>query len=342
MSRLEKQWAGRIAGTNTGNIFLLLSSVETPLRGKFRLLDDKFGIVVYSITGDYTDELRLTGTPESQELSGEYGELTITGMINDRGEFQGRWESTIGTGGTYILYPHPEGTNKIGINTDPVPEQFYTHTISMGALTLYKNDVEKLISESVVDFEIARAIITYSGARPQVTLYASEFFANPPESHEIKNLKISVQEPDMHNINKVVNIQLDEFGQNSVLVQGVRESWVIGKATTIAACLKRNENVLVTSYKKFGLNLNQVIFFAMIVLMPSLPTLEARTAFGISVFIILSALYWVHSRFIPNTRVNLSVRKASLIERFWPTFVSFVVAAAASLAAALAFKALTE
>lgn len=343
MSNLDKQWAGRIAGTNTGNVFLLLASTTNPLTGTFRFLDDKYGVAVYTVTGELNERLQLKGIPSSVSVGAELGEIDIKGVLNDRGEFQGRWESTVGTGGTFVLFPHPEGKSILDVNTGiSMPEQFYTQTISLGALSLYENDVRRLIDVAMVDFEIARAIVTYSGSGPEVTKYGSEFLANLPEDLEIRMLKINIQEPDINNINKVVNIELNNFGINSVTVSGVRESWVIGKANTVASCIRENENTLVTSYKKLGLSLNQVIFFAMIVLMPSLPDISARTFFGVAVFLLLTLLNLFHSKFIPNARINLTTAKASLFAKVWPTLVSWFVAASASLAAAVIFWWLTK
>lgn len=346
MSNLDRQWAGQISGTNTGNIFLLLDSTTNPITGTFRFLDDKYGIAVYAVTGEFNKfnkRLKLKGIPSSVSSESKLGELDIEGVLNARSEFQGRWESTVGTGGTFYLFPHPEGKNIIDLNTGAQTlAQFYTHTINLGALSLYENDVRRLIDVAMVDFEIGRAVVTYSGNGPEVTKYGSEFLANLPEDEEIRMLKINIQEPDVNNINKVVNIELDNFGSNSVTASGVRESWVIGKTSTVASSIRANENILVTSYKKFGLSLNQIIFFAMIVLMPSLPDMGARALFGIVVFTLLTILNWFHSKFIPNASINLTTAKASLFAKLWPTLVSWFVAASASLTAAVIFWWLTK
>ncbi len=338
MSTLGKLWAGRVYGTNTGNVFLALDEDKEKLSGTFRFLDDQYGAAVYHVEGEYGETISLIGQPKQSREGVELGELTIQGTLTPEGYLKGKWESTLGTGGLFSLYPHGEGQKEAAENLAGVPEQFYNQNIQLGALILYEEDIRKLIGHVLVDFDSGRAIVTYNDGGPDVTKYADDFLKNPPEAAELKYLKIFVQEPDAHGVNKVVTVEVSSFGVNEVRVQGVRESWVIGKANALASAIKKNESTLVTTYKKFGLNLNQFIFLAMLVAIPDIDSLANRGIFVASIFILLTAFLWIHSKFIPNAKINLTKTKASAFERVWPTLVSWIVAASASLAAALLFK----
>jgi len=50
MTRLANRWAGRIYGTNTGNVFLELNQDGDNIAGNLRILDSVFGVSVYSYT----------------------------------------------------------------------------------------------------------------------------------------------------------------------------------------------------------------------------------------------------------------------------------------------------
>ena len=120
------------------------------------------------------------------------------------------------------------------------------------------------------------------------------------------------------------------------------ETWVTGKAEATARQLRKLQNVLVTTYKKFGLTLNQIIFLAMLVLIPAIQFLWQRVLFVAVVILLLRVLLWLHQRFIPNTTLYLSEEEPSAIQVVWPTILSSLAAATASLAAALLFWWLTK
>ncbi len=155
-------------------------------------------------------------------------------------------------------------------------------------------------------------------------------------------LKILIQEHEAYGINRVVVIELRAYGQSEIRVQGVQESWVVGKAETLFSMLKRNESTLVTTYKRFGLNLNQFVFIGMLVVMPSISTWQHRGIFAIAVFALLTFMLWLHARFIPNASIKMTEAKPTWISRTWPSLISWIGAIASSLIAALIFYWLTK
>lgn len=137
-------------------------------------------------------------------------------------------------------------------------------------------------------------------------------------------------------------VELRAYGENEIRVQGVQESWVIGKAEMLAAILRRHQSTLVTTYKRFGLNLNQFVFIGMLVVMPSIATWEHRAFFAAAVFALLIFMLWLHARFIPNASIKMTVAKPSWFARIWPSLVSWLGAMTASLIAAFLFYWLTK
>ena len=185
---------------------------------------------------------------------------------------------------------------------------------------------------------MGRPTITYKLRGGEVIKYADDFVKDFAVLDELDYLKITNQETEAHGINRIAIVEFNAFGINEVRVQGVRESWVIGRAQSIVEYLRRYENGLVTNYRRFGLNINSVIFIAALVTFPEIRTLGNRSAFAVAVFSLLMTLLWIHRKFIPNVSISLNVLPPSRISRAWPTILSWVVAASASLAAALIFK----
>ena len=51
MAIMGRLWAGRVYGTNTGNLFVDLETTDDELRGTLRFMDSAFGLVIYEIKG---------------------------------------------------------------------------------------------------------------------------------------------------------------------------------------------------------------------------------------------------------------------------------------------------
>lgn len=338
VSRFGKLWAGRVYGTNTGNLFLEFDETEPRLSGTLRFLDVLAGIAVYSVEGTFDDRLNLTGSWKQGGDHENHGVLTIEGNLTSEGYLRGRWRSTLGTGGTFELYPHDRDLLTSPSTYDgSTPEQLYSRAVSVGAIRLYAPDVLELLRYVQEDFTAPRPVVTYYLRGSQVTKYATDFIQEVPTLGRSHYLKITVQEPDAHGITRLVVVELSALGSNEIRVQGIRESWVVGRSETIAAFLRRHESRLITNYRKFGLNINSVIFLAMLVLIPEIRTIEARVTFVIATILLLVLLLWTHSKFIPNASFMLTETRPNLFVRAWPTILSWVVTTSASLAAALIF-----
>ena len=109
------------------------------------------------------------------------------------------------------------------------------------------------------------------------TQYFDEFEKQAVSLNELRYLKVSIQEPEAHGINKVAVIELDAEGRNDVMVQGIHESWVIGKAETLARQLRRNQRNFVTNIRNWGVGLNLVlIVIVMLVFLPAVESVSGR------------------------------------------------------------------
>jgi len=344
VANIGKLWAGRVYGTNTGNLFIEFDKSGPDVAGTLRFMDCAFGLAIYSIQGTFDEEtLLITGKPTKGAEGVELGDLKAEAKLTPEGNLRGTWTTTLGTGGTLDAFSHDLAARAPQARAGAaVPEQLYTRNISLGAVRLFSEDVTQLLQHIQQDFVSGRLIVTFNARGSEVTKYAEDFLQDTKSLGPLKYLKVMIQEPEAHGINRLVVVELNAFGANEVRVQGVQESWVIGKAESIAALIKRNQSTLITTYKKFGLNLNQAIFVAMLVVMPGITKWTERALFAVAVFALLAGLLWLHAKFIPNATVRMEVERPSSFARVWPTFLSWFVAATASLVAALVFYWLTR
>lgn len=343
MTTLARLWAGRVYGTNTGNLFVELDSSAEEITGTLRLMDTVFGLNVYRVSGSFDGTLRLRGEPTHAPAGVNTGPIEATAVLTPEGYLRGEWRSSIGTAGTFEAYPHdvpPPDQRTAG--TTQVPEQLYTSTLTLGAVRLYAKDLWDLAQFIRKDFVVGRMVVTYAVRGNEVTKYFEDFQKEAGTLGELRSIKLTIQEPEAHGINKVVVVELNSLGQNEIRVQGINESWVVGKAEAIARTLKAFEKGLVTTYKKFGLTLYQVIFLAMLVLIPAIASLWQRAVFVGFVVLLLGVLFRLHSRFIPSAALYLGEQEPTVFQRTWPSVLSWLIAATASLAAAYVFYWLTR
>lgn len=337
---LSKKWAGSVYGTNTGNLFIELDDPANVdhLVGTLRFMDNQFGLVVYRLSGSFADSLKFTGEVLQGPQGLEFGVIDAEAKLTSEGHLRGAWKTSLGTAGTFIAYPHDEGAvTQVLSDSALVPEQVFSSTIQLGALRLYADGIENLARSISMDFLEAKPIVTYSIRGSEVTRYFDDFKKDFQDLGKLFRFKFHIQQPEVHGILKMVTVDLNNFGKNEIRVQGVNETWVVGKAEATARLLHSSESSVLTNYKKFGLTFNQFIFFCMLIAMPAINTLFDRATFVIAVVLLLNILYWLHTQFIPIAVVNLANAKPTIFERIWPSFLSWFIALTSGVAASWLF-----
>jgi hypothetical protein len=342
VANLGKLWAGRAFGTNTGNLSITFENDGEELAGIVRFHDEAFGLVTYKIHGTYRDEVELTGKAITQAEGVEYGELTVKAALTPEGSLKGEWYTSIGSGGPFIAHPHDVGA-AISEKTDLGIEQFYTQAYTLGALRLAKEDVVSLMETVKKDFNTeAKLIVTYRSAGAEVTQHGKDFLAQMDGQKKLSYLKVYMQEPDEFGVNRFAFAELAEPGFNRVVVQGVREVWVEGKAQMLRSELARHEKSIVTNFKKFGLNLNQVALFVMIVAITYVPELWMKALVGILVFGLIKFVGWLHVALIPNASIRLSDVEENWITRWGTSVLTWAATVASSVVGGYLIYVLTK
>ena len=142
---IGRRWAGKTFGTNIGNVFVTLEGVDAALTGTLRMNEPGVGIAVYTVQGTFAGPtLTLTGQPQTEVEGVEYGELSVTGTLNARGEINGDWETTIGSAGTFILFPHAGGEQA---GAAQQAEQFHVARYAFGAVDIDRDQIIKVAED---------------------------------------------------------------------------------------------------------------------------------------------------------------------------------------------------
>jgi hypothetical protein len=104
MENLDGTWSGKISGTNNAAVFVEIAQNEKHLSGTARINDHVLGLSFFTFSGRYDgDNVILNLMPKiGQSAPAVYGNVKVKGVVKDM-QMSGRWESTIGTAGTFNI-----------------------------------------------------------------------------------------------------------------------------------------------------------------------------------------------------------------------------------------------
>jgi len=124
MSDMAGDWAGKILGTNNADIFVEIAQQQRDLTGMVRINDPMAGVSVYDYKGTFDDgQLHLEMDPNPQTIrqsrshtatvNGQrvvvqtdvvsLGHVSVTGTQVEAERIEGKWTSSIGTGGAFWI-----------------------------------------------------------------------------------------------------------------------------------------------------------------------------------------------------------------------------------------------
>jgi len=328
---LNENWAGRIFGTSTGNVFVKLTGSEDGLTGSLHLNEPGIGIAVYSIAGKFDGErLSITGQSETKIAGVYFAPLKAKAFLNSRGELQGEWETESGGAGTFQLFPHSNsGSDTKG--SSRTLDQLHTVRYQFRAISIDRPELILLADEIQSSFEQAQVVVTVTTGTEQAR-YLSDF-----DFERASMIKLFIREAETSGLDRIVQI---EFGPqiNFSMVQGSDESWVLGFMEKLKRGIKPYERTYATNFKKMNFGINQLLLAGAVVTLPSLPSLNTRALLMLAVLSIVFCVNWLHQKYLPFAVIYLDKRPASIFAKVTPSFVSWVIAVTASLVSAwLAF-----
>lgn len=332
--QLGTRWAGRIFGTSTGNLFVQIEQAGTTVTGTVRVNDDRGVLITYTAQGTVTDaQLQLTLTPQTVPAGVNAMQTTITARLQENGSLFADWQSQNGEGGTAILHPADPAVANLATPGQTEVEQVFNKDVKIGAVRLFGDDLRKFIELAGRDFPAGRLVITYAQRGGTVSKYSDAFLGELATLGELTSLKIAAQAPAGNGLSRSISVDLTQEQGSAVRVSGPDESWVLGRTEVLSKSISAYESNIVTTWRKYGLNFNGLMFIAMLVVLPDL-ALKERTQFVLALFAIFFTVLWVHRKFIPNTRILLGPVTPTLWTRIWPSVLSWAISVTSALFAA--------
>lgn len=330
---LGKLWAGRLFGTNTGNVFIKLEGDDAALEGAAHFNDPTFGMAVYSIKAVFDGrELNAVGSPQVETEGVTYGKLSCSALLGEKGELRGEWSTTIGSAGTIVLYPHgPESINEDG--SFETPDQLHVARHSFGAIEVTRPEIISIAEEIQREFKVGKLVVTVTTSTEQSRFL--DFFRDMKfVEAKAKIIKLYVQEPELNGVNRVVHV---EFGPhiNLAMTQGSDEAWVLGMLEKIKVRTRPLERTYATSLSKYGFGINQLMLAATLVVLPGMPGLRDRAIMVAAVCGLIWLVNRLHGRFLLFADIYLDEKPLHWYSKIGSSVLSWLIAVLASVVATL-------
>lgn len=318
---LGRLWAGKICGTNIGNVFAELIGTDAALTGVIHINDFNTGIVIYRIQGQFNEgKLHISGITDTKIDGASFGDLTAVAHLNTRGELTGQWSTSIGSRGTFTLFPH-DPAQAPETAAGKIREQLHTTRHQFGAIELNREQLTNIADEIQRDFMRSTVIVTVVTDTEQA-LSLEDFKTSHFNASRAAVIILFAQESEASGLNRVVRV---EFGPqvNIAMVQGGDEAWVLGMREKLKHSIRPFERNYVTNTKFLG-GFKFITFAYAVVILPSFASFIYRSIFMISVLIFVFSIEWLHKRYLPLAVLHLRKRQAGFIAQFAPSAISWI------------------
>lgn len=203
---LGHYWAGGVAGTNTGKVFVKFEGEDAALTGTLHFNDTDVGVVVYLLAGSF-DGKELTFTGQAQAEGDQYAPLTAKATLNAKGNLEGEWQTSLGTAGVFALFPQQQG-QAVEPAADAPPEQLHTARHTFGAIQIDRDQITFLAEDIQREFKNVKMVVTVVAGTEQ-SRFLPDFKAMVFNVDKAAILKLFASEPEGTGVNRVISV---EFG----------------------------------------------------------------------------------------------------------------------------------
>lgn len=330
---IHKLWAGRVTGTNVGNVFLKLESDNDGLKGELRLNEHRVpGVIIYDVSGSFSDNsLSLSGDPKTQIEGYKFGAVIANLQLNERGDLVGEWQTTEHSAGVITLFPQASSTNGKFQELAEIPS-FHSATHNFNSVFLDKIAIKEIGERLQKDFSNSDVVITVVNEASK-SHFLRDFDKLDFDFEKAENVVLFAQEPETNGI--IRSVRLD-FGQNVNLAtfQGSNESWVLGRLAVLKREVRKYERGSRGVLRKLNTNLSQLIILGGLIFMPSLSGLTARSLFMIGILSIVLVLSILSRKFLPNAVLYLGEKPVGFWQKHTPSIISWTMSIIGTLVAA--------
>lgn len=288
-----RRWLGVLRGSRTGTLFLVESAGADP-------------ILAIGFTGAGDLRLRAVRKEESvqvelwDENGRRFGEATIEHESHKH--FRGSWSFVSGAQGVFDLELHSEEAP-----SEPVaalPDQLWNREVPLGAMTLYRADLERLIAEmeSLVPTP-SQTVIRATENEHIIVEPANKYLLRKNYIDVVRVMTLSTSEITNAPWKRVATVSLNDDGSSQMIISSPDEIWTTAVALRLEKFLGQFSSRFTGWLRRNGLNINSFILIAILIWMPDRPLWQRIVVFALGVLLIAGIVK--SHRLVPFNRVYL-------------------------------------
>jgi hypothetical protein len=321
-------WNGSVWGTARGTALVEISRDGNQISGRLTLFEPGLGQLQARLKGEWDNASKLNASLD-QFTSNYSVQVTLPQTGTLEGKFEssedllvGQWKTNLGSGKFLLVkivgQPVTQAISPIAASpttSPPVAPALNTKTVVLGSYRIDELALRQLVKLIGDGTQVAvPAINAAVEGREFIHIGVDNLLADPSVPAVVHNITISANEPVINAGTKTVTLNLKKNESNTLFVSGYDRVWVEGKASQIESFLQYHESKATHVLRRYGDNLNSIIFLLMLAFLPSIPSLGDRLKVVPLVFVLLILLMYSW-RLAANTKVFLREPKIAWYEQ---------------------------
>jgi len=180
----------------------------------------------------------------------------------------------------------------------------FSVTVPLGAMTLYRTDLERLITEmeSLVG-KPCRTAIRATENEQIVVEPAEKYLSRKDYLDVVRVLTISTSEITDAPLKRIATVSLNDDGSSEMVISSPDEIWTAAVALRLEKFLGQFSSRFTGWLRRNGLNINSFILIAILIWMPDRPLWQRIVVFTLGVLLIAGIVK--SHRLVPYNRVYL-------------------------------------
>lgn len=183
------------------------------------------------------------------------------------------WATPGGGSGKATLLRHLGREHTVAAQNFP---SLVTRNIPLGAYRLDQTELIRLVEVIHEQTNVPSAAVQVTWDNQTVAAEIDVILTNPRIPSIVHNLGVAVNEPFLNVGTRSIFLTLKDKEPSSLVINGYDPIWVDGKISQITGILRFSEAKAIKLIRRYGPELNGVIFLALLAFLPSIGSLWHR------------------------------------------------------------------
>ena len=324
MINLIGQWIGNVYGTHPSNVFVEFNNQNGGISVTLRSAttnSNEVGVFIGTCTQNENSVAITINELVNGQQTNTTGNATLT--IISENQLEGNFELSNQAKGI-IKISRFHFTNAINSRSQPV--QIIAKEIILNyPLKIYKNDIEKIIT---IMQELATPagtlIVTEQAKGTKIIKYSADYLKENEHQKNIESLSFSSQVM-VSGFTNTLTLNLNRNGSSYIISQSPDFLWSHTTPILLKETLEQKTNKFLGLYKRFGLEINGILFLILLVILPSLE-FKTRLVF-VTGFLFFAFSYRFGYRHLSQTILEANSDKPTTFKEKFPkiTYIALTV-----------------